>query len=207
MKLKLIIAICTVIITILIIKTQTKQEPKLEFSSDLDCFYQDNSNKIKDTFPFSEADKIEIVAFGEDFEARMSIKNEIFQLLQVPRMGDTIKINNRKVKFREINVLNEQEVKELFSILFNYQTPDGNSVVADCYEPHHAILFYKAGKAIDFLELCFHCRNYRNSEKDSFNGFCLETYSRLERFFKSIGVESEVTLWKIKKLQNRKKSL
>jgi hypothetical protein len=206
MKFKLLIAVCIVFLAILLIKTQNQNETKAEFSNNSDCLYQDNSSKLKTIFPFSEADKIEVVAFGFDIEARVRIKNDVFQLMAVPRMGDTTSKKNRNITLKDIKVLNEQEVKMLFSILFDYQTPDGNSVAAGCYEPHHAILFYKEDKAIDFLELCFHCRNYSNSEKDSFKGFCLETYNRLEGFVSATGIETDKVIWQIKKRKNKKYS-
>jgi hypothetical protein len=178
MKLKLRIAICIVFLALLLIKCQNQQKTTLEISNNLDCLYKDNSSKIKDTFPFSEADKIEVISFSNGEGAVLEIENDAFKLKDA-------KVRKRSIK--EQVVLKKQEIKNLFSILYNYNTKDSSSIATDCYDPHHAILFYKSDKAIDFLEVCFHCKNIRNSEKESFDGFCAKKYDKLGHFIKQLG--------------------
>lgn len=64
--------------------------------------------------------------------------------------------------------------------------------VADCYDPHHAILFYKNGKIIAYYEFCLECGKAKQSDNLRFPAFCLEKASALAALLESFGVSSYI---------------
>ncbi len=168
-------------------KSEEKAIAPINNLNDFDCYYQDNSKKPK-PFPFNLADEIEVVAFNNGEGNMMAIKNGKFILLEIPNKVDSIAKKYRR-KIQERVVLDAEAIKNLSNLLYNYNTIDGNSMATDCYDPHHAILFYKKNKAIAFLEVCFSCSYIRSSENVVFKGFCPEKYRRLKKFIDSLGVK------------------
>lgn len=75
----------------------------------------------------------------------------------------------------------------LFGELFHYRQKDPNAILAvrDCYEPHHAIIFYEKKQPIAFYEICFECGNRRVSEY--MGDWCKGKLGMLEEFFLKSG--------------------
>jgi hypothetical protein len=182
-----ILVLIIVIKFILGVMFYKSKSPKNQAVSNLDCLYQDNSKK-QIPFPFNKADNLEVVSFNNGEGEVVAIKNGKFILLEIPNKVDSIAKKFRR-KIQEKVVLDAEAIKNLSNLLYNYNTIDGNSIANDCYDPHHAILFYKKDKAIAFLEVCFSCTNIRSSENVVFEGFCLEKYKKLKNFIDSVGIK------------------
>ena len=60
--------------------------------------------------------------------------------------------------------------------------------VADCYNPHHAILFYKEGKVNAYYEFCLECGNASQYGNLNFPKFCLEKAASMSALLRTYGV-------------------
>jgi hypothetical protein len=146
-----------------------------------ECIYKKSGRQIAQTFPFSQSDKIELVSY-KDREDRF-LNDELIKdgTFIVPNISD------RKQ-------LDSQQIDSLFSILYNFKTKNNRNEEfgADCYEPHHSVVFYETGRAIAFYEICFSCGGTRQTPGTDFGQFCEEKLCMLQRFFRQAKIEKEI---------------
>jgi len=162
-------------------KVQTQKSDQYD-PGETSCIYSKTAKKLTDTYPFDQADKIEIVSYPVRSDAYSNDKLIVDSSFVVKGIKDRI-------------VLTTQQSDSLFSILFDYKTKREGSVVpdADCYNPRHSIIFYHRTKPIAFLEVCLECGGTRHSKDTNFGVFCDDKMCMLQKFFKSIGVKNGIT--------------
>lgn len=137
--------------------------------------------KMQETFPFSEADRIEVISF--EYKDYWDINEE-----------GNYKIIDGKLAFdesiiKERVILNSRIEKNLFKVLNSEICPD-ESGVYDCYTPEHRVLFYdENSKLIAYLEICFQCKDYRISDGWKTVGFCDQNLEELKTLFKDAGIK------------------
>jgi uncharacterized protein len=108
----------------------------------------------------------------------------------------TIKNGKFKLNIDEKVELTPFQTKELFNILFNLEPiPDTSRVQitrlpARCYIPHHTFVFYKDGKAFEFIEICLRCRNHKTNSS-LYIRFCDDAWCELYRFLNDIKLPTE----------------
>lgn len=130
-------------------------------------------------YPFNKAKSIKIISFQE----------EIF-----------IPVKRRKIDYARVleqKELNASEKDSLTHILYNvgYTPVDGLkpilSTSANCYIPRNGVLFInKAGKAFEYLEICFSCERVEKSSKRIDAGYyCSTKYDLLKGFFRRSGIK------------------
>ena len=143
------------------------------------CIYRKTDKTISTTYPFDKSDRIGIVSYESRNEADNElIKNDSFR---VAGIGERI-------------VLNKVQIDTLFSLLYDYQRNKNRGSVsqADCYNPRHAVVFYKANKAIAFWEICLECGGQRQSTNTDFEKFCDENICRVQHFFINAGIKEGI---------------
>lgn len=123
------------------------------------------SSTVKNTFPFSKADNVELVFYKEAQEEGANLK----KFSQVP-----IK---KKVK------LNDAEKQELFEILYKEEC-SFNSAAA-CYLPRHALVFTNQNDTIGIIEVCLECLTMKVTEGIEWKEMCDEKVTKLDKLFKS----------------------
>ncbi|PYF74055.1 DMP19 family protein [Pedobacter nutrimenti] len=146
-----------------------------------ECF---NTSKYKPIqrlaiYPFNKVSSIKLISFKED------------DLIPVHKK----RIDNSKVL--ESCTLNTVQTNELTEILYNIgYNPDIKPILRllsnyKCYEPRNGILFLDAaGKAFEFIEICFECHRTRASSKKVVQGiFCEDKFSLLKNFFQQAGIQ------------------
>ena len=142
------------------------------------CQYKPSPRLIDTTYPFAQADKIVAHSF------------------QPNGQYSTIKKGKFKLKVDETVALNPEQSEQLFDILFNLEPiPDTSSIQitrlpARCYIPHHTFVFYKDGKAFEFIEICLRCRNHKTNSSLYVN-FCDDAWCELYRFLTDINLPTE----------------
>jgi hypothetical protein len=155
-----------------------------EVVSSATCVYV-NEKSQRQTFPFSKADKIELVSYDlrqDSYGNRDLVSDGTFSV-------DSI---------RQRVVLDGNQRDSLFSILYNFKAvPAGiESSQADCYNPRHSIVFYQKNKAMAFLEICFECGGTKQTAGVDFGPFCPEKLCMLQRFFKAskadVGIDDKL---------------
>lgn len=153
---------------------------------EIECGFRRSGKKPETTFPFSESDRIELVGY----EARSRLMKVHYNEL----------IKDGKFVAPDIHqrvTLSKSKADSLFSILYNFTPrfiPEGPVPVPDCYNPHHAVVFYKNEKAFAFLEICFTCSQTRQTKGVDVGFFCLSKYCILERFFIENKVDYRIDL-------------
>lgn len=162
-----------IIFSILIFGCNSKPEDKVLIQDKQKPF-----SEIDTTFPFSEADKVEVVSFSH-----MDYRPE----------DSDYKIIGGKVGFDESIIkervsLNNKQQEDLFRIINTNNCPK-NYTVADCYMPEHRITFYKDGKVIAFLEVCIQCVGKRVSDGFNVVPLCGDKMKELKTFFGSAGIK------------------
>lgn len=133
----------------------------------------DFTTRLKN-YPFNSSAQIQIVSFKSDY---------------LPRLNDKLFYS----KLTEVKTLTFSQVDKLTDILYNYGYGGEVYIVrtANCYMPRNAILFLDSnGKVFEFIEICFECRNTReSSEKISLGEMCDQKMSMLKDFFKTAGIQ------------------
>jgi hypothetical protein len=142
------------------------------------CLYDKSNKRPGDTYPFDKSDKIELVSYQT---RRTNRSND--SLIQ----DGNFTVPNIRQRVR----LNKVQSDTLFSILYNYKKIRQGDVefVADCYNPRHSIVFYQAGRAFAFLEVCFQCNGTRQTRDLNFGEFCDEKWCALQKFFNATGAD------------------
>jgi len=140
---------------------------------------------LQDTvYPFAQADGV--IACKFEPEKQYSPKGQY----------STIENGNFILNIDDRVVLNSFQTHQLFDILFNLEPiPDTSSVQitrmsAGCYIPHHTFVFYKDGKAFEFIEICLRCRNHETNSSLYIN-FCDDAWCELYRFLNDINLPTE----------------
>ena len=135
---------------------------------------------MANTFPFSQAAKVEIISFPED-KFRLTETEQTYDIVDGKMQFDESIILQRIV-------LDNKQKEVLFGILYDYKKKD-EFHGADCYRPNHRILFYDdKQRIIAFLEICFICEGYKLSAGFKPEELYHDKFTQLETFFKSVGV-------------------
>lgn len=142
------------------------------------CQYKSIPAVVDTTYPFAQADKIVAHSF------------------QPNGQYSTIKKGKFELKVDETVELSPEQRERLFDIFFNLESiPDTSSVQttrlpARCHIPHHTLVFYKDGKAFDFIEICLRCRNHKTNS-NLYIQFCDDAWCELYRFLNDINLPTE----------------
>ncbi len=142
------------------------------------CQYKTELSLLDTTYPFAHADKV------------------IAHSFQPNGQYSTIKKGKFKLKVDETVELTPEQSERLFNILFNLEPiPDTSRVQitrlpSRCYIPHHTFVFYKDGKAFEFVEICLRCRNYKTNSGLYVN-FCDDAWCELYAFLNDINLPTE----------------
>ena len=135
--------------------------------------------KMEETFPFSEAERIEVTSF---------------YFMDYRPVESNYKIENGKLPFddkilKDRIILTRPQEERLFEIL-NTKTFIKDNTVADCYNPEHRITFYdQDNNVIAFLEVCLQCVGSRISPDFKVVDLHKGKMKELKEYFKSIGVK------------------
>jgi len=153
------------------------------------------SERLKN-YPFNLTTEVRLVSFRDNID---TINGQIeYGRDSLPRMNDTICYS----RLFEIKKLTFAEVDRLTDIFYNYgipyHPPDGKfyiGSVAQCYNPRNAILFFdRNGKAFEFIEICFECKQTReSSDKISLGQMCDQKLDMIKDIFKKAGIEYGIT--------------
>lgn len=130
---------------------------------------------ISKIYPFSRADKIEVVAFyKKDFDTEIILK------------GVLPKISKENISERKF--LTEKQIYSLAQALRCTWAKNCNDNL-NCYEPKHLIIFYNNNKPFSYLEFSVECLEMQS--KDNKNGifnFC----SKNVEVFSDILIDAEI---------------
>ncbi|MCW4470132.1 hypothetical protein OGH69_14235 [Flavobacterium sp. MFBS3-15] len=111
--------------------------------------------KMEETFPFSEAEKIELISYSGRYSWDRDRENFNVIVEDKKLVIDTSYIKERIV-------INEKLEKDLFKAIYIDDPPTES---AACFDPRHSILFYnKNSEIIAYIEICFMCGNYETSK-------------------------------------------
>ncbi|NQX42996.1 hypothetical protein SAMN05421820_11445 [Pedobacter steynii] len=147
-------------------------------------------------YPFSKAAKVLAVSYkygGIDTDETNDLKN-------FPRRG--LRINNGildTTTLIETKKLKPEQTDELTRLFFNTDYKNKSELhlieFAKCFEPRNALIFLNSDdKVIDYLEICFECKqNYSKSELFDIGILCNQKYELFSHYFKSIGVSYGTT--------------
>lgn len=134
-------------------------------------------------FPFSLADRIEVITFepwenelGESKEGKKDRKREEFK--GVYTSGSV----------KEKRELQAEEIPDLFEIMYQQVPADPSLPQAAnaCYNPRHALVFYKEGNEIASAEICLECQQYKS--KTLKFPLCPTKWCAFADFFHSLGL-------------------
>jgi hypothetical protein len=138
--------------------------------------------KMEETFPFSVADKIEVISYPIRYEwdtIRNGKETHLGPLVENKKL-----INSSGIKERVF--LNEKLRSKLFNSLFTDDDPE--CTVAMCFDPRHAILFYNnKSEIIATMEICFECGGSRAAFKH--NELCYEGLAPIGKIFEEAGIK------------------
>ena len=141
-------------------------------------------------YPFNLAAQIQFVSFQQGVYLTSS---EILRQDSLPKINDTILYS----KLTEVKTLTYPQVDQLTNIFFNYGFRGTTYKISEpaCYNPRNAILFLdNKAKVIDFIEICFECRNTSaSSDKVSLGEMCDQKLDMLFDLFKKFGIEYGIT--------------
>lgn len=109
------------------------------------------------------------------------------------RDNPTINIKNDKIKIKDVIIidnvlLNKKYSKKIFNVLLSQKK---ECSVADCYNPRHVLLFYRAKKLVGYFEFCASCGGSRKSKNININSsFCSEHGNDLIKIFKEMKLKN-----------------
>lgn len=136
------------------------------------------SEKMNETFPFSENGKIELLSYKD---RRLYTRN----IYEDSIYYDFIKDNDKIV---ERIALNKNLSLELYKLYFTKQCSDTES--AACYDPRHSIVFYNGkSEIIGSIEVCFNCGTKMIRGKVAPKGDCRDNDDKLSAIFKEAGIK------------------
>lgn len=142
-------------------------------------------------YPFSKAAKVLAVSYkyrGIDIDSTNDVNNFPRRGLYINNgiLDTTTLIETKKLKTRQID--------ELTRLIFNTGYKNKWKLhIADfgkCFEPRNALIFLNSDdKVIDYLEICFECKqHYSKSELFDIGILCNQKYELFSNYFKSVGV-------------------
>jgi hypothetical protein len=139
----------------------------------------------KKTFPFNVCDRIELVTYDSLF-TNFPIEQRIWK--------KTILSNSLgRYGFCERVSLNEKQTDSLFAIIYNYESIDDVHLSSACYNPRHAILFYKGNTLVQYFEICFECMGTQYlRNKSRFPKFCNDQWCYLQQFFRDSEIKKRL---------------
>lgn len=154
-----------------------------------EAFYVINANKFESasSYPFSEADYIEILSYPNRMEWDTTADGKYSDYFH-PEIIKKGKLNFDTTRIKERVKLTSEQGNKLFNILYN------NTCImqqmSPCFDPRHSIIFYhKDKKAFAFIEMCFMCSSVRTSDlKNEPEIACYEKKNDLIQLFKSAGI-------------------
>jgi hypothetical protein len=95
----------------------------------------------------------------------------------------------------EVKTLGINEINKLTNIIYNTDykktLPNTGAMGHSCYEPRNGIIFLnKKGKVIDYLEICFECKQYKSKyDKLDVGEYCTQKFDMLRKFFLSVDIK------------------
>jgi hypothetical protein len=143
-------------------------------------------------YPYSKAAKVLAVSYAGSEVSAPSYKGDI-----TGRKALGLVIHQHQLDYStliEFKVMNSAAINRLTEIIYNadykVQLKDFATVGHSCYEPHNAFIFLnKDGKVIDFLEICFECKQYRSMHDKLMVGeYCTQKFDMLKKCFIDQGV-------------------
>jgi len=142
-------------------------------------------SKMKETFPFSEAEKIEVISYSLRHTWDTIVVNGYTRTADVVK-DKKLQVNPTGIKDRI--VLDSKSTEKLFKFFFTESCHDGSE--ATCYSPRHSVLFYnEKNEIIAYIEVCLECAISMNSEGFDYNSLCIERMGDLHKIFKEAGVK------------------
>ncbi|WP_428225562.1 hypothetical protein [Flavobacterium sp.] len=149
-------------------------------------------NKLSKLFPLNKATKIQIISFENVHRVYIdSTYREPEPFKEGIPIYDGNKLNVKKTK--EVITLNFTQIAELSDLLYNYNTktsPKYASKDRKCYEPRNGILYLNdKDEILEYIEICFSCRNYKVFTKSNLWDFCEGKMELLETFFLNNGIQ------------------
>lgn len=144
---------------------------------DLNCVHRNRysaTQRIK-FYPFDIADTIKLVSFR-------------YHRKDYPVKQDTL-ITDSLV---EIKILTKTQIDSLTDILYNnlYKSQPNYGVITQCFAPRNSIVFFDRKGVKEYILLCFHCDNYKeSSDKVRWGSECTQKMEKLRRLFISVGVK------------------
>jgi hypothetical protein len=135
---------------------------------------------MEETYPFSNADKVEIISYPVRRNWDM-----VDNTITAPVIDKKIAVKASGIKDRV--VVNEEVKQKLFNLL--YSKHDGECSAAACYNPRHCVLFYKGDEIIAYIELCLGCGTYETSNGVKIEELCHERMKDLRHIFEEAGVK------------------
>ena len=154
-----------------------------------EAFYVINANKLKaaSTYPFSEADYIEILSYPNRMEWDTTADGKYSDYFH-PEIIKKGKLNFDTTRIKERVRLTSEQGNKLFGILYNNTCL--MQQMSPCFDPRHSIIFYhKDKKAFAFIEMCLMCSTVRTSNlKNEPEITCFEKKKDLIQLFKSVGI-------------------
>ncbi|WP_300670346.1 hypothetical protein [Soonwooa sp.] len=169
-------------------KKLSKQDIEL---NKLDCkkvqkFSEESRLKL---FPYNIADQVMLISFDDAGVGKMQ-GTELQKFLDdnLNKVLDDSQLS----RITEKQILSKAQTSELTNIIYNYTftKPPTIMPVAKCYMPSNAILYLdKNNKLLGFMELCFLCERYRESnEKITIGDDCTQKMDMLKAFFQKSGI-------------------
>lgn len=142
-------------------------------------------SKMKETFPFSEADKVEIISYPLRYTWDTIVVNGYTRTADVVK-DKKLQVNPEGIKDRI--VLDNKSTKKLFKFFFTESCNNGSE--ATCYSPKHSVLFYnEKNEIIAYIEVCLGCASSMSSEGFDYNSLCIERMGNLRKILKDAGVK------------------
>ncbi|WDF76109.1 hypothetical protein PQ469_19655 [Mucilaginibacter sp. KACC 22773] len=153
-------------------------------------------------YPYTNAARILAVSFDGGDQPNEPLKTDTpkakplsYQELQWQK---GLVISNNKLDYStliEVKTLSIADIYKLTNIIYNTDykkvLPNAVSIGHNCFEPRNGIIFLnKKGSVIDYLEICFECKQYESKyNKLDVGEYCTQKFDMLRQFFKSVGVK------------------
>ncbi|GAA3972741.1 hypothetical protein [Mucilaginibacter dorajii] len=143
-------------------------------------------------YPYSKAVKVLAVSYAGNevsapsYKGHITGKKALGLVIHQNQLDYSTLIEHKVMDFAAINRLTEI----IFNTDYKVQLKDFATMGHTCYEPHNAFIFLnKEGKVIDFLEICFECKQYRSMHnKLTVGEYCTQKFDMLKRCFIDQGV-------------------
>ncbi|MBX7227064.1 MAG: hypothetical protein K1X55_13605 [Chitinophagales bacterium] len=133
----------------------------------------------------NNADSIVIVSHELTSNATAAVLDSFGNEMSLPVLLVDGRINEQIIKERV--KLNNKEKQQFVDF---WRAPPKVNGQGNCFLPHHTIFAYKNSQLI-YLTLCFQCKSYE-IEAVSFQGIGIETWGKLKKFFKELGLKYEL---------------